>query len=301
MGKRQCDAVPPGTLGRFLLSKKFLGGPPPPPPPKFFFKSDNATLLKPITLHQSACCYSPQSPKNNKKNAFCARAFFPSILPAFAVVTGRMHAWIFRNLLNSLKNDAQRQGRYCQPLANSWCWRVPAPAKPCACASHRLVGRRSKMPSAPGAFSRSPLPTRAATRRCRHRIEQPAGASRRRACGWAPFHGLAPSTARCALKEAGWAEQFRFWTGDGNQSCGWSSGSSVSWGWTKEPSGHRVRPSSVDQRSEGEGLRPQHNPVPLATFFLTTMLRIYQGYEQALAGLAWFSEIFFLPDCCCAR
>ena len=130
--------------------------------------------------------------------------------------------------------------------------------------------------------------TNKAAHEMRHRIEQLLGISPQGM--WVgTFHGLAHRLLRAHWKEAGLAEQFQILDSDdqlrlvkrvirelGLDENQWAPRQAQWW---------------INGQKD-EGLRPQHIQAA-GDVFLTTMLRIYQGYEQACAraGVVDFAEL----------
>lgn len=188
------------------------------------------------------------------------------------------------HLLNSL-NDAQRQAVTAKPgqqlvLAGAGSGKTRVLV-------HRIAWLVEVEKASPWSIL-SVTFTNKAAHEMRHRIEQLLGISPQGM--WVgTFHGLAHRLLRAHWREAGLAEQFQILDSDDQMRL------------VKRV----IRELGLDENQwaprqaqwwingqKDEGLRPQ-NIQPAGDLFLTTMLRIYQGYEQACAraGVVDFAEL----------
>ena len=188
------------------------------------------------------------------------------------------------HLLNSL-NDAQRQAVTATPgqqlvLAGAGSGKTRVLV-------HRIAWLVEVENASPWSIL-SVTFTNKAAHEMRHRIEQLLGISPQGM--WVgTFHGLAHRLLRAHWKEAGLAEQFQILDSDdqlrlvkrvirelGLDENQWAPRQAQWW---------------INGQKD-EGLRPQHIQAA-GDVFLTTMLRIYQGYEQACAraGVVDFAEL----------
>ncbi len=188
------------------------------------------------------------------------------------------------HLLNSL-NDAQRQAVTAAPgqqlvLAGAGSGKTRVLV-------HRIAWLVEVEKASPWSIL-SVTFTNKAAHEMRHRIEQLLGISPQGM--WVgTFHGLAHRLLRAHWREAGLAEQFQILDSDDQMRL------------VKRV----IRELGLDENQwaprqaqwwingqKDEGLRPQ-NIQPAGDLFLTTMLKIYQGYEQACAraGVVDFAEL----------
>ena len=188
------------------------------------------------------------------------------------------------HLLNSL-NDAQRQAVTATP--GQQLVLVGAGSGKTRVLVHRIAWLVEVENASPWSIL-SVTFTNKAAHEMRHRIEQLLGISPQGM--WVgTFHGLAHRLLRAHWKEAGLAEQFQILDSDdqlrlvkrvirelGLDENQWAPRQAQWW---------------INGQKD-EGLRPQHIQAA-GDVFLTTMLRIYQGYEQACAraGVVDFAEL----------
>jgi len=188
------------------------------------------------------------------------------------------------HLLNSL-NDAQRQAVTAKPgqqlvLAGAGSGKTRVLV-------HRIAWLVEVEKASPWSIL-SVTFTNKAAHEMRHRIEQLLGISPQGM--WVgTFHGLAHRLLRAHWREAGLAEQFQILDSDDQmrlvkrviRELGLDENQ-----WAPRPAQWWIN------GQKDEGLRPQHIQ-PAGDLFLTTMLRIYQGYEQACAraGVVDFAEL----------
>ena len=187
-------------------------------------------------------------------------------------------------LLNSL-NDAQRQAVTAKPgqqlvLAGAGSGKTRVLV-------HRIAWLVEVEKASPWSIL-SVTFTNKAAHEMRHRIEQLLGISPQGM--WVgTFHGLAHRLLRAHWREAGLAEQFQILDSDDQMRLVKRVIREL--GLDENQWARRQAQWWINGQKD-EGLRPQHIQ-PAGDLFLTTMLRIYQGYEQACAraGVVDFAEL----------